>query len=611
MSSRWRLFGNAKLVIAVVWLFLPSILVAAAGTDTKELRHGVASWFIATLVFVLLFSLAKRFVGRIPWLILLSAYAVYTLLCVVLAWYQYKFGLPLDVGFVLSSPANSLRTFLVEARVIGTIIVVGLLCAILVAYGASMSVAARQAVLDTKSWWAGTAMLLALMPAMFYVGGPHSLLLPEYALNPRQFEIRIPSIVPDYSAFDLSGAHESVVITQLESVNALAVNGELVADGRAYPGNYLPGTTQLRSRGVFFPHFWNHGVFTHHGQQAILCGVVQHFPMGFYQPTQSSPPCLPELFRRAGYKTVFLSSYPEGGFFNTDRFMSRIGFEDVRFADFMQPQDQRAVWGYAEKTFFQRAYAYLNRRYKPEEKLFVYFALCAHHAGFSRDIDHDHVWFTAPPQTQVEQYLASAKIQDASLVDLYKLNEEFARRRPTHLIVVPDHSYPMGLYGSRMAQVGASIDNFLTTFFYIPPDGRMPEFAVGSTVEQLYGQADIIPTVAELVTHRARPNSFVPAMKRDAERRTDYEPCQVMTQLFGGGYLYVAHGMTAFQYNVQKHTVTQYALQLHPMRQRQLAVRRNVLYKDFESQYGCQRYQRAAAPARAELQQNAQARLLQ
>ncbi|MEA2569200.1 MAG: hypothetical protein QOI24_1201 [Acidobacteriota bacterium] len=584
-----------RLPAAAVWLFLPSALVAAAGADAAELRLGVMRWFVTTFLFLILLSLLRRYVGRVAWILLLSAWSLYATLCILLAAYQAQFGSPIDIGFVLASPIDSLRTLLVETGNFGALLVLAGLLALMFLNGASLSQLAASTD-DQTSRLAAVAALVLLLPAFFYLGAPHKMLLAEYALSSLSAPIDVPPILTDYSKFDLRGAGENVVLTQLESLNAIAVNGELAVNGHLWNGNYLPGTTQLRPRSIYFPYLWAHDVFTNHGQQSLLCGVIRNFDPAYYRQSEPLGPCLPELFRRAGYKTVFLSSYPDGRFYNTDAFMKGVGFEDIRFADFMQPGDPVTAWGSPEKIFLRRAYDYLHSHYKPDEKLFIYLAMCAHHAGFTRSAADDRSWFTDTSEKQISAYLASAQLQDASLVDLYNLNEQFSSGgRPTHLIVVPDHGFPLGLYGARMPQQGATIDNFLTTCLYIPPDSRRAEFAEGSRVEQIFGQSDLVPTIAELVTHKPHQNSFVPFIRTKPAPAENYEPCQVMTQPYSGGFVSVAHGLRTYLYSMQQHTITAYEIQLHPIRQRELWVRRHVRFRDFEAEYGCRRY-RAAHP---------------
>jgi hypothetical protein len=582
-----------RLPAAAVWLFLPSALVAAAGADATALRLGVMRWFVTAFLFLILLSLLRRYVGRVAWILLLSAWSAYATLCILLAAYQAQFGSPIDIGFVLASPVDSLRTLLVEVGNFGAVLVLAGLFALMFFNGASLSILATNAD-DQKSRHTAIAALVLLLPAFFYLGAPHKMLLAEYALSSLHTPIDVPPILADYSKFDLRGSGENVVLAQLESLNAIAVNGEMAVNGRAWNENYLPGTTKLRPRSIYFPYLWAHDVFTNHGQQSILCGVIRNFEPAYYHQSRPLGPCLPELFRRAGYKTVFLSSYPDGKFYNTDAFMKGVGFDDIRFADFMQPSDPVTAWGYPEKIFLRRAYEYLHSRYKPDEKLFIYLAMCAHHAGFSRGTADDRSWFTAPSEQQIDEYLASAKIQDSALVDLFDLNEKFVSGgRPTHLVVVPDHSFPLGLYGARMPQQGATIDNFLTTCLYIPPDSRRAEFAEGSKVEQIFGQSDLVPTIAELVTHKPHQNSFVPFIKTKPAPTEKYEPCQVMTQPYSGGFVSVARGMHTYLYSMQQHTITAYELTLHPIRQRELWVRRHVRFADFEAEYGCRRYRSA------------------
>src|SRR4051794_510425 len=165
-----------RLPAAAVWLFLPSALVAAAGADATALRLGVMRWFVTAFLFLILLSLLRRYVGRVAWILLLSAWSAYATLCILLAAYQAQFGSPIDIGFVLASPVDSLRTLLAEVGNLGAVVVVAGLLALMFINGASLSILATNAD-DQKSRRTAIAALVLLLPAFFYLGPPHKMLL--------------------------------------------------------------------------------------------------------------------------------------------------------------------------------------------------------------------------------------------------------------------------------------------------------------------------------------------------------------------------------------------------------------------------------------------------
>jgi hypothetical protein len=269
--------------------------------------------------------------------------------------------------------------------------------------------------------------------------------------------------------------------------------------------------------------------------------------------------------------------------------MQRAGFEDVRFSgDLMKPGDPLTRWGYEEDVFYTRAFEYLRARYAPEQPLFVYFAVCAHHYGFTRRAGNDAEWMLRDEMNKIEMYLESQRIQDQSLLTFDRLLRQYKGGK-AHAFYVPDHSIPLGLYGSNAPNMGATIDNFVTPFVYVPPDARAADLAVGRTIEEMYAQTDLVPTIAELVSGEPYPNSLVPFLRRDPQPGADYERCHILSQPYSGKWLLIARGAAAYQFHVTSETFREFRLEGRPLRQ--TLVRQAVLsYEELERRYGCARF---------------------
>lgn len=558
-------------------------LVIAAGNDVSDtpLAAALAAWCGA----LLLSAAAVAVLPRRWWIAPAVLAALYAVSCLALALFQLGEPLGIDADFVLAAPRDSAKTLL---RIVGWPATIGIGAAVL-ALVVALAMALRAVTPRSQPAARRFALLSAAggLALLAFLGLPHAhLRKPPHRRDGesiRPFAVRYPPL-PRANG-------ESVFMVQLESVNGLIGQSGHVLHGRPVPADPMPAMHELARRGFFFPHFWSGAITTHRAQETILCGAVRnvHAPY-FDQLIPWEGQCLPALLREAGYRTVFLSSYPDRTFGGTGKFMQRAGFEDIHFAgDLMKPGDPVTRWGYEERAFFRRAFEYLRARYRPDEPLFVYLAVCAHHFGFTRTAKTDVAYFLGDEMKKIEQYLWSQRQQDQSLLTFDRLLRGY-KGDAAHVFYVPDHAFPLGLYGGSAPSMGATIDNFLTPLVYVPPEGRAADFEVGRTIPEMYGQTDLIPTIAELVSAAPYRNSLVPFLRRrPPPPRADYEPCHVMSQPYGGRSLLVARGPHAYQYHVATATFREFRIGGTPLRQ--TLVRESPMpYEEFERRYGCRRF---------------------
>ena len=574
VNSRGR-----RLLAATVLVVLTVTIAAGNDVSDTPLMAALASWFIVLLIAVAAIAAMPRAWRSVPAIVA----ALYGVACVSLALFQIGAPLGVDADFVLASPNDSAKTLLkITGWPIATLL--GLAVTFLAfAIGASLrALAPHSGRLRRIALWS----LLATIPAAALLGLPHTFLRKPPHLRGGE------TIRPVAVQHRLLPRHngESVFMLQLESVNGLLQDPGYEIRGQAVPVDPLTGMRELGRRGVFFPYFWGNTVSTHRAQETILCGAVRnvHAPY-FDQLVPWDGLCLPALLRKAGYRTVFLSSFPDRSFGETGKFMQRAGFEDIRFAgDLMKPSDPITRWGYDENAFYTRAFEYLSARYRPNEPLFVYLVVCAHHYGFARDAKTDFQYLLGDDLQKITHYLGSQKIQDQSLLTFDRLLRDL-RPNGAHTFYVPDHSFPLGLYGGSAPSMGATIDNFVTPFVYVPPDRRAREFALGTSIAAMHSQTDLLPTIAELVSGTPYPNSLVPFLRGEPSRG-DYEQCHVMSQPFGGRWLLIARGDAAYQYHVSTQTFREFRIAGRPLRQVLVREVEGMSYEEFERRYGCRRF---------------------
>lgn len=563
----------------LLWPVFPMAL-ALAEADIRPWTM-LVSWcaFVAATVIVLGFL--RNVAGKAAAFGVGIAVSVYCTLCTALAFYRLFTHEWLDLTLLVAMPEDSFDTVRAFIGDGGIAALLALLLAHAAIYNFGAMAVATVLRVDRRAPVKAFMGAAILLPCVALTGTPHRDLLVDW-------DAAGSKPIMDPAVYTIAPA-EHVFLIQLESLNALAVNGEYEVGGKRMDVDGMPVMRRLASEGILFTHIWSPDVQTHRVQQSFLCGALRNLNMApFFEQIPLEENCLPYLFRRAGYKTVFLKGVEKPSFANANKIMPILGYEDIRFGEIMQPGDTDHIWGYEEEIYFRRAIEYLERTYRNGERLFVHIAVSAHHVSFSRTSINYH-WFTEPRAQQFAEYVASAKEQDAALASLHERINRYTGGN-AHVFIFGDHSYPVGLYGSTQPQVGATVDNFVTPMLYLPPRARASEFAVGRTINTLHGQTDLAATIAELTSRTPHPNSLVPFMLRTPPARFDYERCHVMTQPFGYRTVMIAHGETAYAYSFATRCTETLRLTYDPLRQKPVARECDVHLEDFERRYMCARY---------------------
>jgi hypothetical protein len=329
----------------------------------------------------------------------------------------------------------------------------------------------------------------------------------------------------DYSSVDIRSG-DSVFILQLESVNADALYDRANEDSGFRVRVPQPGLEALlkEGSGVLFPLFWANGMRTNRAWESVLCAVS-----GNAGPALAGSParlngkrCLPSVLAANGYSTVFFYSYFDLDFYNFGVFAEQAGFHEVFHGSrLMEETDRRYAWGYDDCAFYRRAFEKLSRRER-REPLFAYFEVGMNHVPFDEPPKYAVAHPFKPASSVVERYLNSVAEQDHCLLDFWRRFRELGRD-DVHLFVVPDHS--VGVLG-----VPARVDtDFATWLAYVPPARRAKQFHSGMIHSPTPSQAQIMPTVLELLGAPPLPGSFAFAL-RGEDTPKQYDDCHMLAR---------------------------------------------------------------------------------
>ena len=530
-----RAIGNPPYLLAVYAATLPAVLVAGGVAPSADLVAVLKLLCLAAFSWHALALWRRGSATRFStWLL---AAAIGLLWTVVLVIFLFKAVTLTSFNFsvVLSSVGDAARTLVQTLGPHGVAIAWG----VLLALACGSALAARGLLggmrrLAARYDAGPRATLASLVLLGFLVAADVYYAVFELVLYPRSYFIHSPYIpaplsVPDYSGTPISSS-ESVFIVQLESVNARAL---FERTGQA-PGFRKrvaqPGleTILREGQGSLFPLFWANSMQTNRAWETILCGVSGNLgpPISLEPSRMAGRPCLPQLLAGAGYTPVFLYSYFDLEFFNLGGFARMAGFQDVVYGpQLMAKGDRRYQWAYDDCVFYERAFDYLARRgLDGRERLFAYFEVGMNHWPFVGTRKHPQAHPFPAPSSTLEHYLNAFAEQDHCLLGFWKRFRALGRD-DVHLFILPDH-------GVSVPGLPPHPDDLFSTWLaYIPPARRAAEFPPHNVISPVPGQAQLYPTVLELLGGPAQPRSFAFAL-RGASAPPGYDDCHLLSEPF-------------------------------------------------------------------------------
>lgn len=524
--------GKSIYLLVAYALTLPAVLIADAVVPSADLVSALKLVCLAAFGWHALAVTRDKAYGASLLALAAALGMVWTTVCIIRA-YQWVTMTPLDFAMILGSLSDSRRT--VE-HVLGPHGVMIIAVALIGMVGAASAGAllllstARRFTFSRAPGRLAAAICVALVA--FFALGDLSYAVNELAFFPRSYGLGsrfplAPPLIPDYSTVHVR-SDESVIILQLESVNSLVLF-EPTRDGKSYRSRIpQPGLSRLvqEGRGVLFPRFWSNGAHTNRAWESILCGVSGNLgpPIAQDPDRLGSRPCLPAHLAQAGYTTVFLYSYFNTDFFNLGGFARAAGFRDLAYGPaLMHQDDRRYAWGYDDCVFYERAFDYLAAKGLAHKKrLFAYLEVGTNHFPFHASRKHPEAHPYPDPRTPLEDYLNSVAEQDYCLLTFWKRFRELGRD-DVHLIVVPDHSL----------WIHETLDDndapFSTWLAYVPPARRAAEFVRGMVLAPVPSQAELYPTLLELLGGERSPRSFAFAL-RGERAPPDYDSCRQMSE---------------------------------------------------------------------------------
>ncbi|MDD4627965.1 MAG: sulfatase-like hydrolase/transferase [Candidatus Peribacteraceae bacterium] len=579
----WALAVIMFVVLPVVWIALlkPMAFIVILGLLLRFLA--ALLFFVALAIFANIFT-RKIFIG-----VFFSAIAwVYYLILYALLAYWSITKEPLDIYFLLDTIHDAYRFALaaIDFRLSISILLFVIVYSSAFAFCFKELLRFTRALLDENVPKRSTAIPSVLF-CIVLLSFAHAHILNELQLfhTQRNSFIEIAhAIIPDNGIYKPANG-ESIFIVQLESQNALALNGDAEVDGRSYNGDFMPQEKIISKNGFFFPYFWSNSIQTNRAQESMFCGIVNNLGRGLsVTPDAIKTQCLPAILRDAGYNTVALRA-DDLEITNFRDFFTTVGFTEMHQKDIMHENETGGI-GYDDCLFYERSIEFLKNKYPdPSKNLFVYLEVSNNHYPFT-ERGYDVPRKFQNPKNFVERYLNSSLEQDYCFEKFYGAFKEYSKGK-MHLLVLSDNSWPVGIGGSSLNAYGAHAEQFLIPMTYIPPDSRKKEFSIGREILRRFSQSDLLPSVIELLGGGNHQNSFIPFLRGKTGK---YEDCQVLTQPYGGGKIALAKGNEYFVYSLDSGELVNYDTK-HDFLLRNPVVIGNISYESFMREYFCKRYQ--------------------
>jgi len=530
----------------------------------------------------------------IPQLIFLLIACVYTsILILLIAWYLST-GIVFDPLWLVDAVMDTMPTakLLFGRNGVILLFIVLFFVTIIVYTGARTLLNQIEDLQDSIKLKGKIALtLLALITASFIPNIDGSVLdLSDDIAHAYTSRKDIEPIVPNNDIYQID-SDESIFILQLESNNAFIQNGDAIVDGKKYSKKIGKTFEAISKDGIYFPYFWSNSMQTNRAHVNILCGIANNIRTAYSLDIDKlNTDCLPKILNEDGYDTLFLGSFYDPNFQNKSTFMSHVGVLDQRHADFMHDSDIKYPWGYDDCTFYNRAFDYIENNYDRNKKKFVYFEVSSHHFPFSNKDEYKDAMSYKDPEDFVEIYSNSLETQDKCLSEFYKRFKEYTDGN-THLFILPDNSWPIGINENTWNIRGVYNDNNLIPFTYIPPANKKSSFFIGKVESEIFAQTDILPTIAELLTNNNFPNSFAfalrPASKNGNEK---YERCHVISQPYGGGEIAIVKGDDKYIYKTVDRTLTYFDLSKDMLEKNPVIVEEELPYAKLVDRYFCERF---------------------
>jgi arylsulfatase A-like enzyme len=290
----------------------------------------------------------------------------------------------------------------------------------------------------------------------------------------------------------------NVVLIHLESTRAEAIT--------PYNDNLetTPFLDELAKSSLLVERAYTTVPHTSKASVSVNCGIFPHLVP---QVTEAGPdgipvPCLAELLKEQGYRTVFFQSSTED-FESFRGLVANFGYEEYYPLESMDTDgfDRLDYFGYEDEIMLKPSEEWLERR---GDKPFLaeYLTSVGHHDY--RCIPNRYGSEDFSEDEELNRYLNCIRYQDIFLKNLIDQYKELGLYEETIFVIYGDHGEGFGEHG-RYIHDDTIYEEGLRVPLIIHEPGR---FQDGERVEGPSNLTDVLPTVLEMLGYEVKDGEY-------------------------------------------------------------------------------------------------------
>ena len=263
--------------------------------------------------------------------------------------------------------------------------------------------------------------------------------------------------------------------------------------GLSYDKKATPNFDQLAKEGILFSNFYSNGTFTYRAMLAGLFGLIGGDTAKGLGPYVNVPYVgLPQLMKQAGYTSAFFHN----GSLSFDKQREFLKNHFDLLADKTEIEDsphQSTSWGAHDECLMRYTADWLEKQDQPA--FMTLFTISNHHPWIAPE-HHAAPVFDSTMNLSHQRFLQTMHYTDHSLGLLMQLLREKNLSKKTVLVIVGDHSQPLGHHHG----------NFYYSRFLYEENVRVPLLIVAEerisepkTIEEIGSHVDLLPTLMDLL----------------------------------------------------------------------------------------------------------------
>jgi arylsulfatase A-like enzyme len=304
-------------------------------------------------------------------------------------------------------------------------------------------------------------------------------------------------------------SHASLVQTpRTERRNVVLIHLESTRAGATTPYNHNLETTpflnELAKSSLFATRHYTTVPHTSKASVSVNCGIEPHLvqPTTEAKPDGIPAPCLADLLKEQGYKTVFFQSSTQD-FEDFDGLVKSFGYEEYYPLESMDAEGFKKTnyFGYEDDIMLKPSEEWL-REHENEPFMAEYLLGTGHHDYQCLGTSHGDKDFSEDELTN--SYLNCMRLQDIFLKNLIDQYKELGLYNNTIFVIYGDHGEGFGEH-SRFQHDDTIWEEGLQVPLLIHAPGLLQG---GERVEGLSNHTDILPTVLEMLGYEVKDGEY-------------------------------------------------------------------------------------------------------